>query len=84
MLEHRQEWLDAAKSTIDFFEKYCFDKDGHMYFSVTEDGKPLRKRRYVFSETFAAIALSEYAIATAPWLSRPRATSSKGRSIFRA
>ena len=63
-VEHRQEWLDAAKSTIDFFEKYCFDKDGHMYFSVTEDGKPLRKRRYVFSETFAAIALSEYAIAT--------------------
>lgn len=46
-VEHRQEWLDAAKSTIDFFEKYCFDKDGHMYFSVTEDGKPLRKRRYV-------------------------------------
>lgn len=63
-VEHRQEWLDAAKSTIDFFEKYCFDADGHMYFSVTKDGRPLRKRRYVFSETFAAIALSEYAIAT--------------------
>ena len=63
-VEKHQEWLDAAKSTIDFFEHYCFDADGHMYFSVTEDGRPLRKRRYVFSETFAAIALSEYAIAT--------------------
>lgn len=63
-VEPRQEWLDAAKSTLDFIEKHCFDNDGHMYFSVTADGRPLRKRRYVFSETFAAIAMSEYAIAT--------------------
>ena len=63
-VEHRQEWLDAAKSTIDFIEKYCFDDSGHMFFSITADGRPLRKRRYVFSETFAAIAMSEYALAT--------------------
>lgn len=63
-VEKRQEWLDAAKSTLDFIDKYCFDSDGHMYFSVTADGRPLRKRRYVFSETFAAIAMSEYALAT--------------------
>ena len=63
-VEKRPEWLDAAKKTLDFIEKYCFDDDGHMYFSVTADGRPLRKRRYVFSETFAAIAMSEYALAT--------------------
>lgn len=63
-VEHNAEWLEAAKNTLDFIEKYCFDKDGHMYFSVTATGKPLRKRRYVFSETFAAIAMSEYAIAS--------------------
>ena len=63
-VEKRPEWLDASKKTIDFIEKYCFDDDGHMYFSVTADGRPLRKRRYVFSETFAAIAMSEYALAT--------------------
>ena len=63
-VEHRQEWLDAAKSTIDFIEKYCFDDSGHMFFSITADGRPLRKRRYAFSETFAAIAMSEYALAT--------------------
>ncbi|MBR1469905.1 MAG: AGE family epimerase/isomerase, partial [Prevotella sp.] len=63
-VEKRQEWLDAAKTTLDFIEKHCFDDDGHMYFSVTADGRPLRKRRYVFSETFAAIAMSEYALAT--------------------
>lgn len=63
-VEKNQEWLDAAKSTLEFIEKHCFDEQGHMYFSVTSEGKPLRKRRYVFSETFAAIAMSEYALAT--------------------
>lgn len=63
-VEKDQEWLDAAKSTLEFIEKHCFDEQGHMYFSVTAEGKPLRKRRYVFSETFAAIAMSEYALAT--------------------
>ena len=63
-VEKKQEWLDAAKSTLEFIDKHCFDEQGHMYFSVTAEGKPLRKRRYVFSETFAAIAMSEYALAT--------------------
>lgn len=63
-VDKNQEWLDAAKSTLEFIEKHCFDEQGHMYFSVTAEGKPLRKRRYVFSETFAAIAMSEYALAT--------------------
>ena len=63
-VEKNQEWLDAAKSTLEFIEKHSFDEQGHMYFSVTAEGKPLRKRRYVFSETFAAIAMSEYALAT--------------------
>ena len=34
-VEKNQEWLDAAKSTLDFIEKHCFDEQGHMYFSVT-------------------------------------------------
>lgn len=64
-IEKNSEWLAASKSCIDFIEAYCFDQDGHMYFETTEDGTPLRKRRYVFSECFAAIAMSEYAIASA-------------------
>lgn len=59
-----QEWLDAAKSTLDFIEKYCFDENRRMYFEVMADGTPLRLRRYVFSESFAAIAMAEYAAAT--------------------
>lgn len=63
-IEKNPEWLAASKSCIDFIEKHCCDKDGHMYFEVTAEGVPLRKRRYVFSECFAAIAMSEYAIAS--------------------
>ncbi len=63
-VEHNLQWLEASKSAIDFIEKHCFDENGHMYFEVTAEGEPLRKRRYVFSETFAAIAMSEYALAT--------------------
>lgn len=63
-IEQNPEWLVASKSCLDFIEAYCFDTDGRMYFEVTEDGTPLRKRRYVFSECFAAIAMSEYALAS--------------------
>ena len=63
-IEQRKEWLDAAKSTIDFIEAHCFDTDRHMFFEVAADGTPLRKRRYVFSESFAAIAMAEYSKAT--------------------
>ena len=63
-IETNPEWLAAAKSTIDFIEAHCFDTDGRMYFEVTADGRPLRKRRYVFSESFAAIAMAEYAKAS--------------------
>lgn len=63
-VERRPEWLDAARQTLDFIEQHCFDENGRMYFEVAADGTPLRMRRYVFSESFAAIAMAEYALAT--------------------
>ncbi len=63
-VEPRQEWLTAAKHGIDFLEKHCFDKDGRMFFLNLKDGTPLRKRRYIFSETFAAIAFAAYSRAS--------------------
>lgn len=58
----KQEWLDAAKSCLDFMEKYCINRNAgdRMYFTVTADGKPLRQRRYCFSEGFYALANAEY------------------------
>lgn len=63
-VERKQEWLDGAKAGIDFLNKHCFDTDGQMFFHVTRDGQPIRKRRYYFSETFAVIANAAYAKAS--------------------
>lgn len=60
-IEPRDEWLTLARHGIDFLRQHGFDSDGRMYFSVTSDGRPLRKRRYIFSETFTIIALAAYA-----------------------
>ncbi len=58
----REDWLNFAKSCLDFLEKYCINHSagGRMYFTVTGDGKPLRQRRYCFSEGFYAIANASY------------------------
>ena len=58
----RPEWMEASKSCLDFAEKYCINREAgdRMYFTVTEDGQPLRQRRYYFSEAFYAIANAEY------------------------
>ena len=63
-IEKKQEYLDFAKSCIDFATKYCIDTDGRMFFTVTREGKPLRKRRYWYSETFYILANAEYYMAT--------------------
>ena len=64
VVEKKTEWLAAAKSTLDFIDAHLFNARGRAYFSLMADGTPLRMRRYVFSECFAAIAMSEYAKAT--------------------
>jgi len=63
-VEPRQEWLDWARQGLDFMKRHCFDTDDRMFFQMTREGKPLRKRRYVFSEAFAAIALAAWSKAT--------------------
>ena len=58
----KEEWLAASKSCLDFLENHCINHSagGRMYFTVTEDGQPLRQRRYCFSEAFYCIANAEY------------------------
>jgi len=50
----RIEWLDAALSCGRFLRDRCAGPDGKLNFTVTAGGDPLRMRRYVFSECFAA------------------------------
>jgi N-acylglucosamine 2-epimerase len=63
-VEPRAEWLELARHGVDFLRRHGFDSDGRMFFQVTREGAPLRKRRYVFSEAFGAIALAAYARAS--------------------
>jgi N-acylglucosamine 2-epimerase len=55
-----ERWLEAAKSGIEFLRKHAAGPGGKLYFTVTRDGRPLRMRRYVFSEAFAAIGNAAY------------------------
>lgn len=76
-VEQKKEWLEGAKLGYDFLNRYCFDSDGQMFFHVTRDGSPIRKRRYFFSETFAVIAFAAYAKA-----SGSSEAADKARKIF--
>lgn len=62
-VEKNAEYLKAAKNIFNFLPK-CSDDNGRMAFIVTETGEVIQKRRYYFSETFAAIGCAEYYLAT--------------------
>ena len=77
VVERRDEWLGLARHGLDFLLKHGFDADGRMFFLVTRDGRPLRKRRYLFTECFAVMALAAYARATGD-----REKLQKARDLF--
>ncbi len=57
----RDEWLDALDLVLRFGRDHAFDTDGRMFFHLDREGRPIRKRRYVYSECFAAMAFAETA-----------------------
>lgn len=57
----RPEWRETADLCRRFLMGRCFDADGRMFFTVTADGRPLQKRRYMYSESFAVVGNAEYA-----------------------
>ena len=72
VIEKNPAYLEAAKCIYDFLPK-CEDTDGRMFFTVTREGKGIQKRRYYFSETFAAIGCAEYYLATGDISAKERA-----------
>lgn len=60
----RDEWVEAAKLGVDFIDKYLTDKDGRMFFTLAQDGRPIRKRRYMFTESFYVMSMAEYGLMT--------------------
>lgn len=63
-LPPQPEWLELARSCLGFIRDHCRGPGGKLYFTVTREGRPLRMRRYVYSECFAAIGSAAYAQAT--------------------
>ena len=59
-LEKNPLWLEAMESTLSFISRNCIDQDGRLFFQVTQQGAPIRKRRYCFSEAFASMAYGEH------------------------
>lgn len=57
-------YLQIAKDAFEFIKNHCYDKDGRMWFTVTDDGRGIQKRRYWFSETFAVVGSVELYKAT--------------------
>ena len=80
-VEPKSEWLEGAKLGYDFLNRHCFDADGQMFFHVTREGQPIRKRRYFFSETFYVIAAAAYAKASGDKDAARRAREVFGRCI---
>ena len=63
-VEKKQEWLEIAKHGIDFIKNHGMSKDGNFYFSTTKNGDPLIQPYNIFSDCFAAMAFSQYAVAS--------------------
>ena len=49
---YKKEWADFAKSCLTFEKQHCIDTDGRMFFTVTKDGKPLRREDIGFRKLF--------------------------------
>ena len=63
-LQHNEKWLELARSGMEFLKKHGRDKNGNFYFALRRDGKPLVQPYNIFSDCFAAMAFSQYALAT--------------------
>jgi N-acylglucosamine 2-epimerase len=63
-VERRPEWLDAARSILDFVRKKGRDPEGRYYFSVSREGRPAFYQRKPYSGTFVALGCVEYYKAT--------------------
>ena len=63
-LEQKKTWLEIAQIGADFLAEHGRDDEGNWYFSLNREGKPLVQPYNVFSDCFAAMAFSQYALAS--------------------
>ncbi len=63
-LEKRETWQSIARNGAHFLSQHGRDADGNWYFALTREGKPLVQPYNIFSDCFAAMAFSQYALAS--------------------
>lgn len=63
-LEKHPEWLKIAANGANFLAKYGRDPEGNWYFALDRAGNPLVQPYNIFSDCFAAMAFSKYALAS--------------------
>lgn len=63
-LEKRPEWLAMARHGADFLRAHGRDANGDWYFSLNREGVPLVQPYNIFSDCFAAVGFSQYALAS--------------------
>ncbi|MEI7437061.1 MAG: ATPase, T2SS/T4P/T4SS family, partial [bacterium] len=56
-------WLEMAALGVRFMKQHGRDDDGNWYFALTRDGEPLVQPCNIFSDCFAAMGFSQYALA---------------------
>ena len=81
-LEKNPRWLEIATHGFEFLRTHGMDSDGNWYFALTRDGAPLVQPYNVFSDCFAAMAFSQYALASGDTAARNIALRSY-RNILR-
>lgn len=64
MQAEKDSWLRIARIGADFLANYGRDTDGNWFFSLTREGQPLIQPYSIFSDCFAAMAFSQYALAS--------------------
>jgi N-acylglucosamine 2-epimerase len=62
--EKRTQWLDIATCGADFLARNGMDEAGNWYFALNRQGEPLVQPYSIFSDCFAAMAFSQYGLAS--------------------
>jgi N-acylglucosamine 2-epimerase len=63
-IEPREDWLNIAAHGATFLANHGRDANGDWYFALTQDGQPLVQPYNIFSDCFAAMAFSKFALAS--------------------
>jgi N-acylglucosamine 2-epimerase len=62
-VEQRSEWLKIARHGARFLTEHGRDAEGNWYFALDRSGQPLVQPYNIFSDCFAAMAFSQFALA---------------------